>query len=147
MENGHIILDHIQINETFGDFYSQLYESQVDHNTIANFHSDLIISRISLEHEESLYLRRKLLLPFLQGSLDDVQVLKVSPVNVLRSSPHCSPHSFVWSCSQGFLPQSFTLYYPYCWERERPNWLCLLQVPFHYWTRMLRSWQRSWLQD
>lgn len=60
------------MNETFRDFYSQLYvsESQADHSTIVNFLTKVLTNRnipkVSLEHMKSLqeytylpYLRRK----------------------------------------------------------------------------------------
>lgn len=76
----------VPINDTFREFYSQLYtsQSQADTNTIINFLSGLDIPRISLELAKdwrSPYLKQTRPQPSPQYNLKNVQALMDSQQN------------------------------------------------------------------
>lgn len=56
LPNGLITADHLQINEAFRDFYTQLYTSdcQSDSNAISDFLSGLNIPRLPLDIKKRL---------------------------------------------------------------------------------------------
>lgn len=56
LQNGQITADHLQINEIFREFYTQLYtsESQSDHNAIFDFLNTLNTPILSLDFRKRL---------------------------------------------------------------------------------------------